>query len=327
MAQIQTLKDRTSDESVYPTTSTQAVIDTQGRDLETRLAVERTQTDNSLKDYAKTTDLTEGLAAKQDKLRTSDDLFLSEENMLSLTQKGKMAVFIDMWIKAGATHHNGQITEYDPTDKLEPFVLNKIRHTYDEALQVFSINGHWQSMRVGEKGGSVSYSAMTKGVRTLFPVKAMYRADCSYLLASNNSLEYVMLGDEYIGEIAVSNVLQMFTNTAIRKVEGGIDVSAINVGSINMFLPATIEDITINKLRANFIMDKALRISLGSVEHMISNAINTSAITIIVHSDVYAKLTGDTTNEATAALTAEEFARWQQVLTDAAAKNISFATT
>lgn len=52
----------------------------------------------------------------------------------------------------------------------------------------------------------------------------------------------------------------------------------------------------------------------------------TTQITITVHPSVYAKLTGDTTNEAAAALTPEELAQWQQVLTDAVAKNISFAT-
>ena len=37
-------------------------------------------------------------------------------------------------------------------------------------------------------------------------------------------------------------------------------------------------------------------------------------------------LTGDTTNSAAAALTASELAAWKQVVTDAAAKKISFAT-
>ena len=46
-----------------------------------------------------------------------------------------------------------------------------------------------------------------------------------------------------------------------------------------------------------------------------------------VHPDVYAKLTGDTTNAAAAALAADVLTQWQQVLADAMAKNISFATT
>lgn len=45
-----------------------------------------------------------------------------------------------------------------------------------------------------------------------------------------------------------------------------------------------------------------------------ANAANTSAITITVHPDVYAKLTD------------ESNAEWYAVLTAAAAKNITFAT-
>lgn len=68
------------------------------------------------------------------------------------------------------------------------------------------------------------------------------------------------------------------------------------------------------------------KISLKSWQKMITNATNTSAITITVHADVYAKLTGDTSNAAAAALTPEEATKWQQLVTDAAAKQITFAT-
>ena len=60
------------------------------------------------------------------------------------------------------------------------------------------------------------------------------------------------------------------------------------------------------------------------VEHRATHI--TDAYTITVHADVYAKLTGDTTNEAAAALTAEELAQWQALLTKAAGKHIAFAS-
>ena len=70
----------------------------------------------------------------------------------------------------------------------------------------------------------------------------------------------------------------------------------------------------------------APKLSIDSMTNLVSLAANTAAITITVHPDVYAKLTGDTTNEAAAALTPEELAAWQQVLADAVDRNISFAT-
>lgn len=54
---------------------------------------------------------------------------------------------------------------------------------------------------------------------------------------------------------------------------------------------------------------------------------NSTAITVTLHPDVYAKLTGDVTNAAAAALSADELAAWGELLTDAVARNVTFATT
>lgn len=69
-------------------------------------------------------------------------------------------------------------------------------------------------------------------------------------------------------------------------------------------------------------------IDLGSFTYMVEHrtTFNTNTYTITVHADVYAKLTGDTTNEAAAALTADELSQWQALLTKAADKNIAFAS-
>ena len=70
------------------------------------------------------------------------------------------------------------------------------------------------------------------------------------------------------------------------------------------------------------------RIDLDSFTYMVEHrtTFNTNTYTITVHADVYAKLTGDTTNEAAAALTAEELSQWQALLTKAAGKHIAFAS-
>jgi len=69
-------------------------------------------------------------------------------------------------------------------------------------------------------------------------------------------------------------------------------------------------------------------IDLDSFTYMVTNRVstNTNVYTITVHADVYAKLTGDTTNEAAAALTADELSQWQALLTKAAGKHIAFAS-
>lgn len=69
-------------------------------------------------------------------------------------------------------------------------------------------------------------------------------------------------------------------------------------------------------------------IDLGSFTYMVEHrtTFKTDVYTITVHADVYAKLTGDTTNEAAAALTADELSQWQALLTKAAGKHIAFAS-
>ena len=79
------------------------------------------------------------------------------------------------------------------------------------------------------------------------------------------------------------------------------------------------------EFRVNAYLQDCPKLSLASVEYIASHS--SAGVTITVHPDVYAKLTGDTTNAAAASLTADVLAQWQQILADAMAKNISFATT
>lgn len=66
--------------------------------------------------------------------------------------------------------------------------------------------------------------------------------------------------------------------------------------------------------------------SLESTFSRASTFTEPNAPTLQVHPDVYAKLTGDYTNEAAAALTAEERAQWLALGEQATAKNIIFTT-
>lgn len=75
---------------------------------------------------------------------------------------------------------------------------------------------------------------------------------------------------------------------------------------------------------ANMSFADSAKLSAASISYGVTNG--ASDVTITFHPDVYAKLTGDTTNEAAAALTEEELAQWVAITEAAAAKNISFAT-
>lgn len=66
----------------------------------------------------------------------------------------------------------------------------------------------------------------------------------------------------------------------------------------------------------------ASNISFDSLQYMVANAVNTASITINVHADVYAKLQGEG-DYSDGNGTREE---WQQLLSDATEKQITFAT-
>lgn len=88
----------------------------------------------------------------------------------------------------------------------------------------------------------------------------------------------------------------------------------------------SLEYVRLHKICCSISFAHSPLLSLDSIDYMIKNAANTGAITLTFHPDVYAKLTGDTTNAAAAALAEEELAQWVAITEVAAAKNISFAT-
>lgn len=89
-----------------------------------------------------------------------------------------------------------------------------------------------------------------------------------------------------------------------------------------------LETVRIKKLYGNISFAQSPLISSDSISYLVENrtTAHTDVITVTVHADTFAKLTGDTTNPAVAALTPAELAQWQQILTAATAKNISFTT-
>lgn len=89
-----------------------------------------------------------------------------------------------------------------------------------------------------------------------------------------------------------------------------------------------LETVRIKNLYGNISFANSPLISSDSISYLVENrtTAHTDVITVTVHTDVFAKLTGDTTNPAVAALTPSELAQWQQILTAATAKNISFTT-
>ena len=102
----------------------------------------------------------------------------------------------------------------------------------------------------------------------------------------------------------------------LKKVLDVINVENLSGTSFSIFTNSPlVEYFRIKNLKKNAVISDCPLLTLDTVSYLVDNAANTSAITVQVHPDVYAKLTDSTNTD------------WYAVNTAAQAKQISFATT
>ncbi len=143
MAQITALKDKEG-KTLYPITSTQAVVDGNGVDLETRMA----NAENSLKKKADTSQLSNVLAVPSGDVPELPEL------------PDYKRLFVDMWNRIW-----GEDGAYDPDNAPDPehsFLGNKIWMTYEEAIDVYN------SGRLSNQSTTLFYAY--RKIRTHLPV-------------------------------------------------------------------------------------------------------------------------------------------------------------
>lgn len=314
MAKIQELYDRTTGEAIYPRTSTQAVYDAEGRDLETRLAGEAAKTDEKLGQYTKTDALNTALAAKQNALTVSADLELTPAGALSVEERAKREVFDDTLRAAGVTVANpGALYALNGLDDI----------TFEEMVVIFNWGQNYCTVR-----NDMNINMRTNLLTAADGVLNMPWGPFWGLSA----LEVVRVSSDKANQYTSPHIMDMANSYAafsgcrnLRKILGSMRFA----GSKPQKLFADcvkLEEFRLWGLCGSISFATLSKISIASLQHLVAYAANTTAITVTVHPDVFAKLTGDTTNEAAAALTEEELTQWSAVLTDALEKNITFAT-
>lgn len=267
------------------------------------------------------------------------------ENVEEAVEMAKFKVFVDMWNARCVASSSNSVNviqrntfgKYDPEnapDPQHPFYINKLWLTYEEAIEVMRI----PDVKTGPENNATLGNSRA---RTLFPIhigfNAMLQAICSQMpnLEVVRFVNYYIVnngGDPDTQPMNVHNTRDIFCGCPkLREIQGVLRLNNNDVGGrhfYNAFIGAyKLETLWIQCICKDLVLKYCESIKRECWAYMIEHAANTSPITITVHPDVYAKLTGDTTNEAAAALTEEELTQWQQVLADAVAKNISFATT
>lgn len=257
----------------------------------------------------------EALAGKQDVLMTSADLAISGENVLSLTDNAKMRLFIDMFNKAAGDAGYARIT-----DGVFDCMLNGLRLTYEEALEIYVV-----SIDTATHGyPDIRYRYCGSRCRTLLPLRYVYGDDWYLTFYGCPNLEVIRLTPD---SIMKTSYRAFAASPKLRKVIGGLNAFALQ-NPFQTFVGCTsLEYIELRQLCYNIAFPDSPLLTRECLRYFIVHRrASGGPFTITVHPDVYAKLTGDTTNTAAGALTAEELADWHAVLTEALSKNISFAT-
>lgn len=258
------------------------------------------------------------LTAKQDKIVDSADIIVGwddgiEGRTLYIEPSAKQKVFDDLWIKAAGS--NGTVDHtHTESGVNKPYYLNEVWMTYEEAIVVYNeYYADMLSLLGREIYGVTNFPPPPNSSALQY---SNYQARNAKVINVGNSI----LVNSFVGWLMIAPKLT--------KIIGIIELQYWNasVQSYQYLKAPLLTDVSLYHLHNDFNIEFLKSISLSSMQYMVNNSTATSSITVTVHPDVYAKLTGDTTNATAAALTAEELAQWQALVTTANSKNISFAT-
>ena len=258
-------------------------------------------------------ELNAALTAKQDKLVNSTDVTIGINNKLTVTDLAKREVFDDLWIKAADSFGTVDHTHTE-SGVNKPYYLNEVWMTYEEALVVYNeYYADVESLQQRYIYGVTNFAPTENGSSLSY---TNFHAPNAVTLNVGGGF----LASGFIGWCSGSPNLT--------KIIGPINLQywKKSPSSTSYLICPNLKEVSLYRLSNNFNISSLKSISLSSMQYMVNNSTATSTITVTVHPDVYAKLTGDTTNAAAAALTAEELAQWQALVTTANSKNISFAT-
>lgn len=233
-------------------------------------------------------------------------------------------MFIDQF--NAAVGSNGKYDPANAPDDEHIFYLNTLWLTYEEAVIAMA---HINEVYIYGAGTMQDINIRTN-ILSAKSIPASWGWSIVRLTGvccMNNTIEVLNMGDILIYS---EDRLYLFAHNCskLHTIIGQIDLSLVTQISFTAFESTPkLQNIELYKLRASINFKNCSLLSFDSLQFIVDTAINTSAITIIVHPDVYAKLINDTTNAAASALTEEELAYWHELLMAAIQKDIEFATT
>lgn len=266
-------------------------------------------------DPGATPDMAPYQTKEDETLQTTDKTVVGAINELNAKEADAPTLALRKLYEAAGAVYNEETGFYELnglTDITEEEMLN-MYNFYCGFPETYNINS-W----------SFGIAVMDKRTRTTIP----------FLLSTYNfpdlTWDYKLEVLRFIRENPDNPLFALFTNNSslsscpeVRRVEDVIDcrnrTNAISFRSL-----PKLEHIRLSKVSKDLFIGESPLINYESVNYLVTNAANTSAITVTVHPTTYSYLTGTAQPSAEVGGTSEE---WQALLTTAQGKQISFATT
>lgn len=263
-----------------------------------------TQNATEQADYAKQQG--DNVAGTVNEIKTAqDELTTSINNLTTIlnTQQGNRALYV----AAGAVYN--QNTGFYELNGLTDITEEQMREIYVQTNP---------TKRVADLCSVLNASS----IRTNFPFlnRGGYKnIDCYAAFANCTNLEVVAFGARDGDNFFPSRIHYAFINCIkLREIKSILNVTSLesyNNKFLNTFSACrALEKILILNLKDNISFSNSPLLSLESLQYLITNAANTSPITVTVHADVYDKIQD------------EGQVDWHALIETAAAKQITFAT-
>lgn len=253
-------------------------------------------------------ELDTSLASKQPAITPSDDIAPVGADKLALTPPAKYSAFDDVWVRL-CGYYGGLDYSHTENNIAKPYHLNGLWLTRNEAIGIVAYYRTW---------GTSQEDCTQRNIRTNIPI--------SNSSSRSYSNSYCDIEVANLSNCFPKAIYNCFVSTNLTSIIN-FNAQYLTYTDSGCFRAPNLVTLDISNLKISLDLSKCPLINLTSWQGLVTRAANTNAITVTVHPDVYAKLTGDTTNAAASALTEAELAQWQALVAQAAEKQITFATT
>lgn len=313
MARKDVLKDRVTGDVLYPLTAQECVLTRDGSGVATKNDVERGLANlvNSTPDYIDTID------SLKNRLSQNPDEALALAGEIT---DAKKAVFNDLWERA-CVYNGVRFGRHDKERNL--YILNDVELTYEEAIYTYQ-----RSASLYE-GGPLSYKFYAdSSIRTIFPIPfgaCVSDADASMANIFSNciNLEIVVITTKYNAPNSLSGA---FNGCAkLREIRGQIQSDYYKTNALLKAFNgcSSLQSVKIMPSKEGVDFSACPLLTFESIRYSVDGSRQKSAITITVHPNVFAALEGEAESYPFNGGSREG---WEQLLQDATAKQIQFAS-